>query len=92
MKNFQDREQETAAARTALPSPTSTCWVFSCFSNPPNSDMDYRIFNARSLYTCTPTASQHNIFDSGKLNSLRFACASDGTRTWVSSAWNINLD
>ena len=34
-----------AAARTALPSPTSACWVFPCFRNPPNSDMDYRIFN-----------------------------------------------
>ena len=34
-----------AAARAALPSPTSVCWVFSCFRNPPNSDMDYRIFN-----------------------------------------------
>ena len=23
----------------------SACWVFSCFRNPPNSDMDYSIFN-----------------------------------------------
>ena len=23
------------------------CWVFLCFHNPPNSDMDYRIFNVR---------------------------------------------
>ena len=23
----------------------SACWVFQCFQNPPNSDMDYRIFN-----------------------------------------------
>ena len=37
--------ETTAAARAALPSPTSACWVFSCFRNPPNSDMDYRIFN-----------------------------------------------
>ena len=34
----------TAATRAAPPSPTSVCWVFSCFRNPPNSDMDYRIF------------------------------------------------
>ena len=34
----------TAAARTSLPSPTSACWVFSFFYNPPNTDMDYRIF------------------------------------------------
>ena len=26
----------------------SACWVFSCFCNPPNSDMDYRIFNVRT--------------------------------------------
>ena len=38
----------TAAARAALPSPTSVCWVFLCFRNPPNSDMDYRIFNMHS--------------------------------------------
>ena len=24
------------------------CWVFSCFHNPPNSDMDYGIFNVRT--------------------------------------------
>ena len=32
---------------SAIPSPTIACWVFSCFRNPPNSDMDYRIFNVR---------------------------------------------
>ena len=32
----------TAAARAALPSPASACWVFSCFHIPPKSDMDYR--------------------------------------------------
>ena len=26
----------------------SACWVFTCFCNPPNSDMDYRIFNVRT--------------------------------------------
>ena len=26
----------------------SACWFFSCFSNPPNSDMDYMISNART--------------------------------------------
>ena len=38
----------TAAVRAALPSPTSACWVLSCFRNPLNSDMDYRIFNMRT--------------------------------------------
>ena len=33
-------------AVTELRYPTySACWVFQCFLNPPNSDMDYRIFN-----------------------------------------------
>ena len=34
--------------RAALPSLTRACWVFSCFRNPPNSDMDYRILNVRT--------------------------------------------
>ena len=38
----------TTAARAVLPSPTSACWVFTCFRNPPHSDMDYRIFNMRT--------------------------------------------
>ena len=37
----------TAAARAALPSPSSACWVFLCFRDPSKSDMDYRIFNVR---------------------------------------------
>ena len=36
-----------AAVRAVLPSPTSACWIFSCFRNPQNSNMDYRIFNVR---------------------------------------------
>ena len=40
-------DMSTSAARAALPSPTSACWIFSCFRNPPNSDMDDRIFNVR---------------------------------------------
>ena len=27
------------------------CWVFYCFYNPPNSDMDYKIFNMRTNVT-----------------------------------------
>ena len=35
------------------PSPTSACWVFSCFRNPRNSDMDCRIFTVRrSSFLC----------------------------------------
>ena len=44
----------TAAARAILPSPTGACWVFLCFHNPPNSDMDNRIFNVRKwLFSST---------------------------------------
>ena len=46
------------------------CAVFSCFSNPPNSDIVYRIINVRTLFFYlyvytrgwgTQTRSQHNI-------------------------------
>ena len=26
----------------------SACWVYSCFRNPPDSDMDYRVFIVRT--------------------------------------------
>ena len=46
----------TAGARAALPSHTSAGWVFSCFCNPPNYDMDHRIFNVRTLsFLCVHT-------------------------------------
>ena len=63
--------------------------VFSCFRHPPNSDMDYMIFQTcvhDHSYACvytrglgTPTVSQHNIFDSKILTS--FSCAPDGVGT-----------
>ena len=53
---------------------TSACWLFPCFHNPPNPDMDYRFSNHSlsyaSVYTRglgTPTASQHYLFDLEKL-------------------------
>ena len=58
--------KDTAAARAALPSPTSACWVFSCFRIPPNCDMDYRIFNVRTwscLCVRIHMVVEHNIFD-----------------------------
>ena len=67
----------------------SACWVFSCFRNPLNSDIDYIGYLACvhdhsyvGVYTQglgILTASQHNIFDSEKVTS--FSCASDGVRT-----------
>ena len=59
---------------------TIACWLFSCFHNPPNSDMDYIICTVRTWSFSfvriktpglgTPTASQHNIFNSE--NSIQF--------------------
>ena len=60
----------------------------------PNSDVDYRIFNVIILVCAyctwglgTPTASQHNIFDSEK--RTHFSCASNGIRTFV--LWILSL-
>ena len=39
--------KSTEDARAVLPSPTSACWVFLCFCNPPNSQRDYIFFNMR---------------------------------------------
>ena len=68
------------SCKSSATSPTSACWVFSCFRNPPNSDMDYRISNVGTyIYIRSfgkPAASQHNIFDSE--NSWSFSCVPDG--------------
>ena len=63
-------------------------WVFSCFRNPPNSDIEYRIFNVRTwaflcvrIHTGVGHISQHNILYSEKLTM--FSCAPDGIRTLV---------
>ena len=46
----------TETARAALPSCTRAFWGFSCFRNPSNFDMDYRIFNARTYsFLCVYT-------------------------------------
>ena len=37
----------TWAATFRLRGGTCACWLFLCFHNPLNSDMDYRIFNVR---------------------------------------------
>ena len=77
----------TAASRAVLPSPESACWVFSCFHNPPNSDMDYRIFNARARsFLCVRidtgvghTDSEAAHFDWKTLTNI--SCALDEVRT-----------
>ena len=43
----------------------SACWVFLCFRNPPNSDVDYRIFIARDhSCACVYTRGLHGHTDS----------------------------
>ena len=84
------------AARAALPSPTGACWVFLCFRNAPNSDVDYRIFNVRTwpflcvrIHTRRGWAHRQRVdttFLTEKLTN--FSCAADGVRTsglWISS-------
>ena len=55
------------------------CWVFDCFHNPPNSDMDYGIFNVRPYVNacdctrgCTDTVRESALkVDSGRKISFR---------------------
>ena len=69
------------------------CAVFSCFRNPPNFYMDYRIFNVRTVrdhsYACvhtrglsTPKTSQHNIFDSELKSHFVFLCSGRDSNLW----------
>ena len=90
------KPHQELAARAALPSPTSACWVFLCFCNLLNSDMDYRIFNmhtwsffSMSIHTGvghTYESAQH--FDSEK-TLTNCSCTPDGIRT--SGLWILSL-
>ena len=83
---------EKASSRsTALPSFFPCVQCFSCFHNPPNSDIDYRIFNMRMWsFLCvhihtgglgTLTASLHNILT--RKNSHKFfLCLGQGVNLW----------
>ena len=75
----------------------SACWVFSCFCNPPNSDMDYRIFNMRTWsFLCVHihTGVGHTDSQSAehflirKTHNSNFSCAPDGIRTFVLWIWS----
>ena len=76
-----------AASESCYPT-YSACWVCECFHSPPNSDLDYRIFNVRTdlnAYDCTQGCadtvrkSALNV-DSGEKKSL----AALGNRNSVS--------
>ena len=54
----------------------SACWVFSCFRNPPNSDMDYMIF---IVHACTHRGWAHR----QRVSTIFFYCAHNGIRTFV---------
>ena len=48
---------------------TSACWLFSCFHNPPNSDMDYKISNMRTwsfVCVCIHTGVGHTNSESAQ--------------------------
>ena len=65
-----------AAAKLSYPT-YGTCRVFQCFHNPPNSDMDYRIFNVRTdVNACDCTW--------GCIDTKRRVC----TESWL---WEKNL-
>ena len=80
-----------AAARAALPSPTSACSVFSCFHNPPNTDMDHRIFNMRMWsFVCMRKHTEVGQTDSKSAQHFRlrktltnFSGAPDGAGVWT---------
>ena len=73
----------------------SACWVFSCFRNPPNSGMDYRIFHVcmwsflcMRMHTgvghTDSESAQH--FDSEKLSQI-FLVLLTGFEPWVIRSW-----
>ena len=84
----------TSAARAALPSHTSTCWVFSFSCNSPNPDMDYRIFKVRKhyviilmrVYTHGGWAYRQRVSTTFWFwKTPFFSCAPD--RVWISGLW-----
>ena len=81
-------QEMRAAIIQRYPVVFSLCAVFSCFRNPLNSDMDYRIINMRmrSFFACVYTRtlgtpmSQHNILT--RKNSQIFLCSRQGLNLW----------
>ena len=74
---------------------TSTCWLFLCFHNPPNSDIDYWIFNMRTWsFVCMRIHTGVGYIDSDSAQpffhseKLSFSCAPDRIQAldlWISS-------
>ena len=55
------RESQLQQSRATQPT-YSACWVFQCFHNPSNSDMDYRILNVHTdvnACDCTLGCTDH---------------------------------
>ena len=80
----------------------SLAFIFQCMLglNPPNSDMDYRIFNMRTWsFLCVHihTGVGHTDSQSAehvlirKTHNLNFSCAPDGIRTFVLWIWSPML-
>ena len=80
---------------TALPSFVwvFSCVQFSCFRNPPNSDMDYRILNVRTFFLCVRirTGVGHNILT--RKNSYKFVlCSGRDSNLWSRNALDLEAD
>ena len=78
----------------------SACWIFSCFRNPPISDIDYNILNVHTRsFLCvritrglgTLTASQHVIFDLKKTGHF-FLALLMGFELGSLGSWNLESD
>ena len=87
----------TAAPSATLPSPTSACWVFSCFCKLPNSDMDYRILMCvpDHSYACVYTGVGHTTNESAqvltKKTSQIFLCSWRGLNLG-SVYWSLSIE
>ena len=58
----------------------SICWAFWCFHNPPNSDVDYSVFNTRMWSCCMHTPTRRP----------RFIASSEGVLLSIESAQNFD--
>ena len=76
--------------RLIIPPLLSARWVFSCFCNPPNSDVDYRIFNMwmwSFLCMCIHTGDGHTNSESAHfwLRKIHvFLCSRQGSNSGFS--------
>ena len=67
------RSPRRKPAATESRHPTyAACWVLKCFQNPPNSDMDYRIFNARTNVSLMHAITHRGVRTHVRESALKF--------------------